>query len=63
MESFACKSLGIDCDFVAKGATKQEVMQMAMEHGGTVHADMMKDMTPEASAQFAQQLEAAITSA
>lgn len=63
MEKFACKSLGIDCNFVATGATKEEVLKKAMEHGGTVHADMMKNMTKEQSAQFAQKLEAAIQAA
>ena len=60
MEKFACKTLGIDCNFVATGATKEEVLKKAMEHGGTVHADLMKNMTQEQSAQFAQKLEAAI---
>jgi len=63
MEKFACKNLGMDCDFVAEGATKEEVMKMAMEHGGTVHADMMKDMTPEQMAEFGQKLEASIQAA
>ena len=62
MESFACKSLGLDCDFVVTGATKEEVMQKAIEHGSVVHADLMKDMTPVQSAQFAEQLRAAIIS-
>jgi len=63
METFACKSLGLDCDFVATGATKDEVMKKAMEHGGTVHAEMMKDMTPEQSAEFAKKLGEAIHAA
>ena len=60
METFACKRLGLDCDFVATGATKEEVMKKAMEHGGTVHADLMKNMTAEQSAEFAKKLEEAI---
>ena len=60
MESFACKSLGLDCDFVVSGSTKADVMTKAMEHGATVHADLMQNMTPEQSAQFARQLEEAI---
>ena len=60
MEKFACKNLGLDCDFVATGATKEEVMKMAMEHGNVVHADMMKDMTQEQMAEFGQKLEASI---
>jgi len=60
MEKFACKNLGIDCDFVATGATKEEVLKKAMEHGGTAHVDLMKDMTKEQAAAFAQKLEASI---
>ena len=60
MEKFACKNLGLDCDFVATGATKEEVMKKAMEHGNVVHADMMKDMTEEQMAEFGQKLEASI---
>ena len=63
MEKFACKNLGLNCDFVAEGATKEEVMKMAMEHGNVVHADMMKDMTPEQMAEFGQKLEASIQAA
>jgi predicted small metal-binding protein len=60
METFACKSLGIDCDFVVSAPSKEEVLAQAMQHGGTVHADLMKDMTEEQSAQFAQKLQEAI---
>jgi len=60
METFACKRLGMDCDFSVEGATKAEVLQKAMEHGGTAHADMMATMTPDQAAAFAKQLEAAI---
>lgn len=60
MEKFACKNLGMDCDFVATGATKEEVLKKAMEHGGAVHADMMKGMTQEQMADFGKKLEASI---
>ena len=63
MQTFACKSLGLDCDFVATGASKDEVMKKVMDHGGTVHADLMKNMTPEQSAEFAKKLEEAIHAA
>ena len=63
MEKFACKDLGIDCNFSTTGATKEEVMKKAMEHGGAVHGDLMRAMTPEQSAAFARQLDAAIKSA
>ena len=60
MQKFACKDLGIDCGFTATGATKDEVMRKAMQHGNTAHADMMKKLTKEQSAKFAKDLEAAI---
>jgi predicted small metal-binding protein len=63
MEKFACKNLGMDCDFVATGATKEEVLKKAMAHGSTVHADLMKNMTKEQSAEFAKKLEASIIEA
>lgn len=61
MEKFACKNLGLDCDFEVTGATKEETMKKAMEHGSVVHADLMKGMTEEQSKEFAQKLEASIT--
>ena len=63
MMKFACKDLGMDCNFVATGATKEEVMQKAMAHGGVAHADLMKNMSKEQMAQFGKQLETSIKSA
>ncbi|HAV76810.1 MAG TPA: hypothetical protein DCX53_05580 [Anaerolineae bacterium] len=60
MEKFACKNLGLDCDFEATGATKEEAIKKAMEHGNVVHADMMKGMSEEQMAEFGQKLEASI---
>jgi predicted small metal-binding protein len=60
MMRFACKDLGLDCDFAVTGDTKEEVMQKAMQHGGIAHAAMMQGMTQEQMDQFAKQLEAAI---
>jgi predicted small metal-binding protein len=60
MLKFACKDLGIQCDFVATGATKDEVLRKAMQHGNTVHADMMKKLSKEQAAKFAKDLEASI---
>ncbi len=60
MQKFSCKDLGIQCDFVATGATKDEVLRKAMQHGNTVHADMMKKLTKEQAAKFTRDLEASI---
>lgn len=63
MEQFACKNLGVDCDFVVTGETKEEVLKKAMEHGSVVHADLMKSMTPEQLAEFGKALAASIQAA
>ena len=63
MEKFACKNLGLDCNYVVTGSTKDEVFKKALEHGNTVHAELMKNMTKEQSAQFAQKLKASIQAA
>jgi predicted small metal-binding protein len=60
MMKFECKDLGLDCDFSVTGASKDEVIQKAMQHGGIVHAAMMKDMSQEEMEQFGKQLEAAV---
>lgn len=63
MFTFACKDLGVDCQHVVSGSTKEEVIQKAMEHGSVVHADIMKNMTKEQSEQFATALKAAVYAA
>lgn len=48
MYSLACRDLGEDCDYVATGMTKEEVMQKGAEHGMQVHGMSQEDlMKPE----------------
>jgi predicted small metal-binding protein len=62
MKTFACKDLGMDCDFVAKGETVEEVSRKAMEHGQKVHGEVLKKMTdtPEKAAELQQAMLQAI---
>ena len=32
-----CREVGVDCDFEARGATEEEVLDKAAEHGRTAH--------------------------
>jgi predicted small metal-binding protein len=32
-----CRDVGVDCDFVARGATAEEVMEKAAAHAGKDH--------------------------
>lgn len=47
MKSLSCRDMGMDCDFVASGATEDEVMQQAVEHGKQAHGMSDADFTPE----------------
>jgi len=33
----SCREVGVDCDFVAKGNTEQEVLQQCAEHARKEH--------------------------
>jgi len=33
----ACRDVGVDCDFVAKGETKEQVLAEATKHAKKVH--------------------------
>ena len=33
----SCREVGVDCDFVAKGETEQEVLQQCAEHARQAH--------------------------
>ncbi len=41
----SCRDIGVDCDFVARGQTEQEVLQQCAEHARTAHG--MNEISPE----------------
>ena len=40
-----CRDVGVDCDFVARGATEEEVMEKARAHAVSDHG--FSDIPPE----------------
>ena len=32
-----CRDVGMDCDFVARGKTEEDVLKQAVKHAGTTH--------------------------
>ncbi len=60
MMKFACKDVGVNCDFVVTGTTAQEVKDKAMAHASVAHADLMKNMTKEQLEQMTKSVEASI---
>jgi predicted small metal-binding protein len=44
-KTVSCRDVGMDCDFVAKGETEQDILQQAAEHARTAHN--MTEIPPE----------------
>ncbi len=40
-----CSDMGSDCDFIARGETLEEVLQVGAEHGRVVYG--INELTPE----------------
>jgi len=57
MLKFACKDVGLDCDFVATGSTVEEVKEKAFAHAGVVHADVLKGMNKDEMTQMTKSVE------
>ncbi len=60
MYRFACKDVGVDCTFVATGASVDEVKNKAFAHAGVVHADIMKAMSDAQKEELTKQVVASI---
>ena len=41
----SCKDVGVDCDFVMRGETTEDILQQATEHARTAHN--MIEIPPE----------------
>ena len=44
-----CRHVGVDCDFVARGETEQDVLQQCAEHARTAHG--MSEIPAELAAK------------
>ncbi|NIS61374.1 MAG: DUF1059 domain-containing protein [Proteobacteria bacterium] len=44
-----CRDVGMDCDFVARGETEEEILKQAAEHADTDHG--MKEIPEEVLAK------------
>jgi predicted small metal-binding protein len=44
-----CRDVGMDCDFVARAETEEEILKKAAEHADTEHG--MKEITEEVLAK------------
>ncbi len=60
MYKYACRDLGVDCDYVVSGETTEEVKEKVFAHAGVVHAEMLKAMNKDEIAQMTIAVEKAI---
>jgi len=44
-----CRSVGVDCDFEARGETEEEVLRKCAEHAKSAHG--MQEISPELQAK------------
>jgi predicted small metal-binding protein len=42
--SFSCRETGYDCDYVIKGGTEEELLEMGAEHAIKVHGLRAEDI-------------------
>jgi predicted small metal-binding protein len=60
MFKFACKDLGLKCDYTAIGENRVDVMRAAMKHAVTDHAEITTNFSEEQSWEHLEALEAAV---
>jgi predicted small metal-binding protein len=57
MLTVSCREVGVDCDYVAKGETEEEIMRNAGEHAVKDHGYKQEDiMTPEMKEKIRQHI-------
>ena len=57
MLTVSCREVGVDCDYVAKGETEEEIMKNAEEHAVKDHGYKQEDiMTPEMKEKIRQHI-------
>ena len=52
MKRLACRDIGLDCDYIIKGETEEEIMRNAVQHAWEIHAIKPEEMTSEIKAKI-----------
>ena len=47
MNEIGCRAMGVDCNFVAKGNTNEEVKKVLWSHAEKSHAEVVKSLTTD----------------
>jgi predicted small metal-binding protein len=57
---YACRDLGVDCDFSTAAESPEEVKKAIFAHADVVHKEMLQSMNPEQLADLDKSVEGAI---
>lgn len=49
MKILNCRDAGVDCDYVVKGKSEEDVIQKAMDHGRSAHPDRLRQLMADRS--------------
>ena len=47
MKTLSCRSIGLDCDYVIKGMTEEELLKNIEQHYSEIHAIEPEEITSE----------------
>jgi predicted small metal-binding protein len=47
MKRLACRDIGLDCDYIIKGETEEDIIKNAVQHAWEIHAIKPEEMTSE----------------
>jgi predicted small metal-binding protein len=56
MKKLACRDIGLDCGYIIKGETEEEVIKNAKQHIWEVHAIKQDEITSEMKAKITQNI-------
>lgn len=47
MKTLACRDIGLDCNYIIKGMTEEELLKIAEQHYSEIHAIEPEEITSE----------------
>jgi predicted small metal-binding protein len=47
MKRLGCRDIGLDCDYIIKGETEEDIIKNAVQHAWEIHAIKPEEMTSE----------------
>lgn len=61
MKSISCREVGgLDCDYIPKGETSEEVKMDTFAHAEQVHKDILQKMTPDNLKKLTERMDSLI---